>query len=312
MYSYFTDLQTLPTVDVSALGSPRPLVDDLAFGTYQGYLGLPTANYTLNINPEDDIDTAVASFDASLEELGLFGAAISVHASGFLAPNEGDPAFGLIAVTAEGAVVPLEATTTARVQVIHNSADPGATSVDIYVSQNDTVLAKLESVAFRSATGYLSLPTGDIEIDIAPPGSADVSESIFNKTLTLSAGQTYVAMASGALAAEDETAFDIFASTGRESSSEEGNVDLLIFHGATDAPAVDVVVPDALSLVDNASFGQFVPYQSVPLADYPLDLLTADSSAVVSQYIAPLETLGLADGCSGSCSFWVPRTHYGG
>lgn len=284
-----------PTVDVTALGSPRALVDDAAFGDYQGYLALPTADYVLNVTPAEDNDTVVGSFAASLAALSLDGAAIVVQASGFLAPVDDAPGFGLIAVTADGTVVPLAAATGTRVQVIHNSADPGAGSVDIYVSQDGTELAKLEDVAFRSATGYLDLPSGDITVDIAPPTSADISESIFQKTLGLTAGQTYVVVASGSLSATDETAFDLFASFGREQSALAGGSDLLIFHGASDAPAVDVVVPDALTLADDATFGAFVPYQSVPLADYPLDLLTGDGVTLVAQYNAPLETLELAD-----------------
>lgn len=285
-----------PTVDVTALGSPRPVVDDASFGDFAGYLALPTADYQLNVTPADDNDTAVASFAASLETLSLSGASIVVLASGFLAPPEStDPGFGLIAVTADGTTVPLEAATTTRVQVIHNSADIGAGSVDIYVSQDGSELAKLEDVAFRTATGFLDLPAGDIQIDIAPPTSADVSESIFNKTLALTGGETYVVVASGSLSATDETAFDLFASKGREQAALAGGSDLLIFHGASDAPAVDVVVPDALTLADDATFGAFVPYQSVPLADYPLDLLTGDGMTLVAQFSAPLETLALAD-----------------
>ena len=284
-----------PTVDVTALGSPRPIVDNAAFGDYAGYVSLLTDNYTLNVTGEDNNDAVVASFSASLAALELDGAAIVVQASGFLAPEMDQPGFGLIAVTAAGGVVPLEAATDARVQVIHNSADPGAGSVDIYVSQDGTELAKLDDVSFRTATEYLTLPAGEITIDIAPPTSADASESIFTKVLPLNAGETYVAMASGSLSAMDETAFNIFASFGREVSAQAGGADLLIFHGATDAPAVDVTVPGVLSLVDNASFGGFVPYQSVGLADYALDLLTADSTTLVAQYTAPLETLGLAD-----------------
>lgn len=286
-----------PTVDVSAAGSPRPLVDDVSFGEYQGYLALPTADYILNVSPGDDNDTVVASFAASLETLALDGAAIVVQASGFLAPAEGDPGFGLIAVTAAGTVVPLEASLTSRVQVIHNSADSGAGEVDIYVSQDGTQIAKLEDVAFRTATAFLDLPSGDLVIDIAPPSSMDVSESIFQKTLSVVSGQTYVVVASGSLSATDDTAFDLFASIGREQSVEEGATDLLIFHGASDAPAVDVVVPGdmPLTLADDAVFGAFVPYQTVPVADYPLDLLTGDGATLVAQFTAPLETLALGD-----------------
>ena len=287
-----------PTVDVTALGSPRPLVDDFSFGEYQGYLALPTADYTLNVTLDSNNDGVVASFLAPLADLELEGAAVVVQASGFLAPaGDNDPAFGLIAVV-DSVVLPLDANTTSRVQVIHNSADPGAGSVDIYVSQDGTELAKLEDVAFRAATGYLDLPAGEIAIDIAPPTSADISESIFNKTLTLNAGETYIVVASGSLSATDATAFDLFATNGREQSAEAGGVDLNIFHGATDAPGVDALVADTdpvVALADDLEFGNFTGFISVPLADYPINLWTADQATLVSQYEAPLNALGLAD-----------------
>ena len=283
-----------PTVDVTAGGSPRPLVDDFSFGEYQGYLALPTANYTLNVTLPDNNDGAVASFEAPLADLALEGAAVVVQASGFLTPaTDDDPAFGLIAVVNDLVVV-LDPNTNARAQIIHNSADPGAGSVDIYV--NDALA--LDDVAFQTATGFIDLPAGDVKIDIAPPTSMNVSESIFSKTLSLNAGETYVVVASGSLAEGAENGFDLFASVGREQSSLEGGVDLNIFHGATDAPAVDVVVAGVdplLVLADDISFGQFTGFLSVPSDDYRLDLLTGDQTVIVAQYFAPLQSRGLTD-----------------
>ena len=282
-----------PTVDVTAGGSPRPLVDGFSFGEYQGYLALPTADYVLNVTLDENNDGVVASFLAPLETLELDGAAAVVQASGFLAPaTEDDPSFGLIAVVGE-LVVPLDANTLARAQVIHNSADPGAGSVDIYV--NDGLA--LDDVAFQTATGFIDLPAGEVKLDIAPPTSSDVSESIFTKTVTLNAGETYLVMASGSLAEGAENGFDLFASNGREQSAVAGGVDLNIFHGASDAPAVDAIVPaeTPVVLADDLTFGTFTGFLSVDLADYPINLWTGDQSTLVAQYEAPLAALELAD-----------------
>ena len=78
--------------------------------------------------------------------------------------------FDLILVLNDGTVVELEPKAeeapVAYVQVIHNSADPIAAVVDLYVNDE----TKLDNVAFRDATGYLELPAGQ-EIRISVNGS---------------------------------------------------------------------------------------------------------------------------------------------
>ncbi|RMH68201.1 MAG: DUF4623 domain-containing protein [Bacteroidetes bacterium] len=291
----FHGVTDAPTVDVTALGSPRPLVNDFAFGEFasEGYLSLPAADYVLNVTPGDDNDMVVASFEAPLATLELGGSGLVVLASGFLAPQGDAPAFALIAVTPDGSVTPLPANTTARAQIIHNAADPAAETVDIYLSQDGTPLATLDDVAFRTATGFVDLPAGDVLVEIKGPDSTPESPNVFTKTLMLKPGETYVVVASGVVG----DSFDLFAAYGREQSSVAGQTDLGIFHGVSDAPAVDVVLPGEtrLTLSDDLAFGAFEPYQSVPTADYPINVELADNSDIVAIFEAKLATLGLED-----------------
>ncbi|HRE58928.1 MAG TPA: hypothetical protein PLW09_14015, partial [Candidatus Kapabacteria bacterium] len=56
---------------------------------------------------------------------------------------------------------------TAKVQVIHNCADPAAAQVDIYL--NGQPVAPLDNFAFRTASGFVDLPAGmPITIGVAP------------------------------------------------------------------------------------------------------------------------------------------------
>ena len=99
-----------PTVDVNETSVPvTPLVNDISYPQFAGYLELTTSNYTLNVTPAAG-SPVVAAYSAPLQTLGLAGKAITVLASGFLNPavNSNGPAFGLwVALNTGGALVPL-------------------------------------------------------------------------------------------------------------------------------------------------------------------------------------------------------------
>ena len=97
-----------PAVDIYADGGL--LVENLAYGDFQGYLQVPVGDYTLDITGHGSTDP-VASFSAPLSSFG--GGSGVVYASGFLAPAETDSAFALVLTTPNGDVVTLPATETA-------------------------------------------------------------------------------------------------------------------------------------------------------------------------------------------------------
>jgi hypothetical protein len=189
---------------------------------------------------------------------------------------------------------------TARVQVVHNSPDPAAEVVDVYL--NGDLL--LDDFAFRTATPFIDAPANTpITLDIAPGTSADVSESLFTVSPTLAADETYIVVASGVL---DPTLFDdsvnaiafsleVFEGA-REAAAVAGNTDLLVQHGSPDAPTVDVVNQDGGGvLVDDISYPEFQGYLELPTADYLIDITSADNTTKVAGYQAFLAELGLAD-----------------
>jgi hypothetical protein len=91
-----------PTVDVIAR-DVATLVDDAAYGDMTDYISVPPASYLLDVTPGNDNETVVATFEADLSSLA--GGAAVVFASGFLAPDEGQPAFGIYAALPTGDVV---------------------------------------------------------------------------------------------------------------------------------------------------------------------------------------------------------------
>lgn len=186
---------------------------------------------------------------------------------------------------------------TARVQVIHNSADLAAATVDVWL--NNTPL--LPNFGFRTASPFVDAPAGvPIELRVQPPNSIDTTNPIFYSAVTLTAGETYVVVASGIVSASGyspATPFDLsIYSMGREASANgTSETDVLVFHGATDAPTVDVYessIP-AGTLVDNISYGQFQGYLELGTADYDLQIRNEQNSAIVAAFEGDLAGLNL-------------------
>jgi hypothetical protein len=293
-----------PDVDIYETGiGAGLLIDDLEYSDFAGYLELAPLDYVIEVRDETGIST-VASYSAPLQTLGLQGAAITVIASGFLNPanNSNGPAFGLFVASANGGnLLPLPTYTppsnTARVQVIHNSADAAAAVVDVWL--NNTLL--IDNFAFRTAKPFIDAPAGvEFTIAIKGPDSQNASNPIWSKNYTLAAGETYILVADGIVSASGYTpapAFDLFVyGQAREMAGTSTNVDVLVFHGTTDAPTVDIAETGvgAGTIVDNISYGQFAGYLELPSANYVLAIQDETGNATVASFAAPLADLGIA------------------
>lgn len=278
------------SVDVIANGS-IPLINDLAYGEFQGYASVPPAKYVLDVTPYDDNSTVAASYFIDLSALG--GGAATVFASGFLNPanNQNGAAFGLFAALADGTVLPLTAIGgTAKVQVIHNSGDPAADSVDIYVDiVRDTI--KLDNVAYRSATAFLDLPSEyPIDIVVAAKNSTSITDGLATFSPTLTMGTSSLAIASGVLGLAGssfaanpdgvDNAFTLLLTEGREMSAAATDVDVTVVHGSTDAPSVGINANGGI-LLDSVAYKDISGYVTIPAAKYRIDVTAANDSANV-------------------------------
>ena len=280
-----------PAVDIYADGNL--LVENLGFGDFQGYLQIPTGDYTLDITAHGSLES-VASFSAPLSAYG--GLSGVVYASGFLAPLDEQPSFALVLTTPSGYVVELPATetalTSAKVQIIHNSPYP---TVDIYV---DGEMA-LESVSYRASTGLIDLPIST-EVGIAPTGGDVIATFPFE----LVNDGSYVVVASGIVGDEDHP-FSLLASGLESEAADDNSFALKVMHGVTDAPAVDIYA-DGNLLVENLAYGEFQGYLQVPVGDYTLDITGHGSSVSVASFSAPLTTFGGLSGVVYASGFLSP------
>jgi hypothetical protein len=310
-----------PTVDIVApfTGTnpfiPNVLVNNASYGAFAGYLNLPTANYKIQVRDEFS-ESVVAEYSAPLQTLNLGGAALTVVASGFLNPanNSNGPAFGLyVATPAGGALLALPSSTVSstRLQAIHNCADLAASQVDVYVqsaTSGPSAIKLIDNFAFRTASSFIDVPAGEtITLSIAAPTSTSAVGALATFTYNLSAANKYQLIASGLVSGSGYTPnntaapFNLAAyAMAKERSSSASITDVLVYHGATDAPTVDVVVPFSGSnpfipnaIVNNASYGAFAGYLNLATANYKLQVRDEFSENVVAEYSAPLQTLNL-------------------
>jgi hypothetical protein len=329
-WSWLVDLNVFhgasdaPGVDVRVEGWPYwALVSDLKYGDFSGYRYLPARSYTLDLTLAGQKDAVVASYDVDLS--GLKGGAATVFASGFLSPadNQGGEAFGLFAALPNGTVLALTPkAATARLQVIHNAADPAAAVVDIYV--NDAPFQ--DDFAFRTATEFRTVPAGvTLNIGIAPGTSTSSADAIATIPVTLEAGKTYVAIANGVLdpsafAANPDSrpiGFALYPRDGIvESLRYTRKTAIIGFHGASDAPTVDIRARhDGGSelLFGELAYGDFSQYRWLKPYKYELDVtLAGQPAAVVATYEADLNGLGGKTAVVFASGFLDPSNNGGG
>nr|MEE4267557.1 DUF4397 domain-containing protein [Candidatus Krumholzibacteria bacterium] len=173
----------------------------------------------------------------------------------------------------------------ATIQIIHNSPDPAAASVDIYVNGGE--FPAIAGLGFREATGLVMLPSDtDLEVGIAPGGSAGPQDIIASWTYNLPAGSMTVVMASGLLGSD----FDLFVNE-LVTTAAAGEVGVLAFHGAPDAPGVDVGAVGVGTLFGDLGYQTFQGYGFVPAADYTLTVAPTNGSPIAG-FTAPLSGLG--------------------
>ncbi|MBD3222053.1 DUF4397 domain-containing protein, partial [bacterium] len=312
-----------PAVDVKARTrwGDLTLWHGLAYGDFGRYRTVLATDYDLVVTPAGS-DAVVAGFDADLG--GLSGGAAVVIASGFLDPsaNQGGPGFALIAVLPDGTVVELPMTdAVARVQVVHNSPDPAAAEVDVYI---DGELA-LDDFAFRAATPFLDLPAGvELTLGIAPGTSGGADDVIASFPVTLARDETYVVMATGVLdpdafAPNPEGRDTGFTLQIRDGVSETGLIRRLAiqaYHGSPDAPSVDVrkrIWRFNRLLIDGFGYGEFQGPAYLWPRNYQLDVtLPGDPEAVVASYQADLRGLAGGAGVVFASGFLDPAANQDG
>jgi hypothetical protein len=278
-----------------------PVLPNFNYGDFEGYVPLSAAqDYTLQIRDVAQT-TTIASYLAPLNTLSLGGTALTVVASGFLNPanNSDGPGFGLFVSTGEnGPLLALPLVTEpeiVNVKIIHNSADAAAATVDVWLD-NELLINDFE---FRTSTSFVPVAANtQYEIRISPPNSADTTGSIKKFVVSFAPDSDYIVIANGIASPAGynpapELTLHVLADA-RQESGVANRTDVMVYHGSTDAPTVDIFEasgPTAARIVDDISYGDFSDYLELPTANYVIQVRDESGETVVASYQAPLSTL---------------------
>ncbi len=170
----------------------------------------------------------------------------------------------------------------ALVQLIHNA--PGAPAVDVYA--NDERVA--DDLAYRHATAYVTLPAGEVALDVTGADAPDNSAPVFSATVTLDPNEAYVAAAQGVVG---ENFGVLLKEDARTTADEASKVEFFIVHGVPDAPPIDVRVLDPLNsnepsviLANNLVFGEATGYKVLDPGIYNIDATNFDNTTLFDAY----------------------------
>ena len=189
----------------------------------------------------------------------------------------------------------LEVNQVANVQIIHNSPYP---VVDIYVDESEA----LGDIPYRATTALIELPTTTV-VGIAPANDTVIARFPF----TLETDANYVVTASGIIG-NSQTPFNLFASSLEVVAVDSNHFALKVFHGATDAPAVDIYANGSM-LVENLGYSEYAGYVQVPVGDYTIDVTASGSNVSVASFAAPLTNLGGGTGIVFASGFLSPSAN---
>ncbi len=191
---------------------------------------------------------------------------------------------------------------TARLQVIHNSPSP---TVDIWAGTNPL----LTNFEFRTASPYIDVPANvQIDIGIAPSPSTSPADIFATFPVTFDENKTYVVIASG-IVGDLTTPFTLNVIEDARETATSSDVDFIVNHGSTDAPAVDVIARGVATLVTNAAYGDVTDYITVPAGEYILDITpTGQNDDIVASFNADLSGLGGGAAVIFASGFLSPLT----
>ncbi|MDX5407781.1 MAG: DUF4397 domain-containing protein [Chromatiaceae bacterium] len=260
--------------DVNVLANGEAVIEGLPFGEASEVLSLPPATYSVSVDallPGDETATVIGPLDLTLEEAVRY----TVFAVGKVAEETLEPIVvtGTVNDVTEGKI---------RLQVVHAAST--APEVDIHVTAPDAELgAPLATLMYKDSTEYVEVDPGEYQVRVALPGTDTV---VFDSgTLDLSIAGTDLVVAAVDTRYSGESPISLLAvgQDGSELNILDANAtsSVRVVHNVSDAPAVDVIVNDAITLVDALAFPDFTNYTEVAPDTYNVKVAADANNSVV-------------------------------
>ncbi len=183
-----------------------------------------------------------------------------------------------------------------RVQIVH--AAPNAPMVDIYVTAPNADLSAAQPLAtasFKDATGQVEVPGGEYQIRLTPAGTKTVAFD--SGTVALPAGADLL-VAATQNTGTGSSPVTLLVSTGSDFFKIwdiNSKAHVRVVHAVSDAPAVDVIANNALTLFDAVEYKKVTDYLPVDGGDYLIDVAADADNSIVPIDDAPIS---LANGMS--------------
>jgi len=170
-----------------------------------------------------------------------------------------------------------------RLQVVHAAA--GAPEVDIHVTAPDAELGSpLATLMFKDSTEYVEVDPGQYQVRIALPGTDTVVFDSGSLDLSTAGTDLVVAAIDSRFSGESPVSLLAIGQDGSEMDilDADATSSVRVVHNVSDAPAVDVIVNDAITLVNALAFPDFTDYVPVAPETYNVKVAAdADNSVVV-------------------------------
>ena len=301
-FAFYNGASDLDSIDISDItASITQLVADLKFSQLSHYNEIEAFNYVFRIQKGGNTDV-IRELKFFLGDQQLMDSAFTVAITGFdnRSANYNGPALGFHIVRNYGGLfIPLDNALT-QIQIINNVPEKSLGSLDFYINGN----LSADNLKFRSSTGYINVASGRaMELSAANSSSSNSNDSIVRIESQLEYGKEYTFILNGLqdsnISPYRPLTFTEFRS--KKTASTGYNCDISWVHGATDLDEISVNETSQLgrSLFSQSTFGNFEEYQSIPAANYQIEIKNELSDQVLLSYSVPFSQIG------GSAQTWI-------